>query len=97
MRTVPIRQSLHRHSYVLGAERDLVMLSALVSLLAGIGGMTLVSGIAAVTFWVGAVFSLRQIAKADPIMSKVWFRHVKQQDFYPARASHWRPTGGFRC
>lgn len=97
MRTIPLRQSLHKHTTVLGAERDLVMLSALVSLLAGIGGMTLVAGIAAAIFWGCAVFVLRLMAKADPILSKVWFRHVKQQDFYPARASAWRPNGGFRC
>jgi len=97
MRTIPIRQSLHKQTTVLGAERDLVMLSALLSLLVGIGGMTLVSGIAAVIFWGCSVFVLRLMAKTDPIMSKVWFRHVKQQDYYPARASLWRPTGGFRC
>lgn len=97
MRAVPIRQSLHRSAHVFGAERDLVMLSALVSLLVGVGGMTLVSGISATAFWGVAVIVLRWMAKADPIMSKVWFRHVKQQDYYPARASLWRPTGGFRC
>lgn len=73
------------------------MLSALVSLLVGIGGMTLVSGIAAAVFWCCAVFFLRLMAKADPILSKVWFRHIKQQEFYPARSTVWRRTGGFRC
>lgn len=36
------------------------------------------------------------MAKADPLMSKVWLRHVKQQDFYSARASRWRSLEGFR-
>lgn len=97
MRTIPIRQSLHKHTTVLGAERDLVLLSALISLLTGIGGMTLIAGIAAVVFWACAVFFLRLMAKADPILSKVWFRQVKQQDYYPARSSVWRLNGGFRC
>jgi type IV secretion system protein VirB3/type IV secretion system protein VirB4 len=97
MRTIPIRQSLHKHTTVLGAERDLVMLSALVSLLVGIGGMTLIAGSAAVVFWACAVFFLRLMAKADPLLSKVWFRHIKQQDCYPARSSVWRQIGVFRC
>ncbi len=80
----------------MGAERELVMTSALIALLVGIGGLTLLSGVVAAVFWIVAVFVLRRMAKADPIMSKVWMRHVKQNDFYSAKASRWRPLGGFR-
>ena len=97
MRTVPIHQSLFRHTQVLGAERELVMLSALFAILAGVGGLTVVSVVTAVVFWIAALFVLRRMAKADPLMSKVWTRHIKQQSFYPAKASRWRPVGGFRC
>ena len=36
-RFLPIHQSLHRHAHVLGAERELVMTSALIALLVGVG------------------------------------------------------------
>ena len=96
-RFLPIHQSLHRHAPVLGAERELVMTSALIALLVGVGGLTAVSIVSAVIFWIASVFALRRMAKADPIMSRVWLRHIKQQEFYPARAGRWRPVGGFRC
>ncbi|KHK00255.1 Conjugative transfer protein TrbD [Desulfovibrio sp. TomC] len=32
----------------------------------------------------------RRMAKSDPIMSKVWMRHIKKQIYYPAKASIWR-------
>jgi type IV secretion system protein VirB3/type IV secretion system protein VirB4 len=96
-RTLPIHQSLHRHTHVLGAEREPVMTSALIALLVGVGGLTIVSAVAAVSFWLVAVFALRRMAKADPIMSKVWLRHIRQQEFYPAKASRWRLSGGFTC
>lgn len=96
-RTLPIHQSLHRHAHVLGAERELVMTSALIALLVGVGGLTAVSIVSAAEFWVMAVFALRRMAKVDPIMSRVWLRHIKQQEFYPAKASRWRPVGGFKC
>ena len=32
-RPLPIHQSLHRHAHILGAERELVMTSALIALL----------------------------------------------------------------
>jgi type IV secretion system protein VirB3/type IV secretion system protein VirB4 len=96
-RTLPIHQSLHRHAHVLGAEREPVMTSALIALLVGVGGLTAVSAIAAVSFWLIAVFALRRMAKSDPMMSRVWLRHIKQQDFYPAKASRWRLSGGYTC
>ncbi len=60
------------------------------------GGLTLISGVSAVIFRLVAVFALRRMAKADPIMSRVWLRHIRQQDFYAARSGRWR-EGGFRC
>jgi type IV secretion system protein VirB3/type IV secretion system protein VirB4 len=30
-------------------------------------------------------------------MSRVWLRHIKQQDYYPAKASRWRHLGGYSC
>lgn len=95
-RIIPIHQSLHRHMNVLGAERELVMLSALIALLVGVGGLTLVSGIVALIFWVVSIFVLRHMAKADPIMSKVWMRHIKQKTFYSAKSSTWRILEGFK-
>lgn len=96
VRKIAVHQSLQRHNFVMGAERELVMTSALIALLVGIGGLTLLSGVVAAVFWIVAIFVLRHMAKADPIMSKVWMRHVKQNDFYSAKASRWRPLGGFR-
>lgn len=96
-RYLPIHQSLHRHAHVLSAERELVMTSGLVALLVGVGGLTAVSIVSAIVFWIASVFALRHMAKADPIMSRVWLRHIKQQEFYPAKASRWRVAGGFKC
>ena len=95
-RPLPIHQSLHRHAHILGAERELVMTSALVALLVSVGGLTAVSIVSAAGFWIMAVFALRRMAKADPIMSRVWLRHIKQQDFYRAKSGRWR-EGGFTC
>ena len=96
-RTLTIHQSLHRHAHVLGAEREPVMTAALIALLVGVGGLTAISVITAALFWLVAVFALRRMAKADPIMSRVWLRHIKQQDYYPAKASRWRLVGGYTC
>lgn len=82
-----IHSSLHRASLVCGGEREPVMMSALIALMVGAGGMTLISALVAGTFWLLALFVLRQAAKVDPLLIQVWLRHIKQQDFYAAQAS----------
>lgn len=96
-RRIPVHQALHRPNLVLGAERELAMSSVLIALLVGVGGLTAISAVTAFSFWLVSIFVLRRMAKADPLMSKVWRRHVKQQDFYSARASRWRTLEGFKA
>ena len=86
LRRIPVQSSLHRANLVMGAERELALGSALAALLVGIGGMSLVSAGAAIVFWFCAIWALRRMARADPMMSKVWLRHVRQQVFYSARS-----------
>lgn len=86
LRRIPVHSSLHRANLVMGAERELALGSALAALLVGIGGMSLVSAGAAIVFWFCAIWALRRMARADPMMSKVWLRHIRQQVFYSARS-----------
>lgn len=86
LRRIPVHSSLHRANLVMGAERELALGSALAALLVGIGGMSLVSAGAAIVFWFCAIWALRRMARADPMMSKVWLRYVRQQVFYSARS-----------
>lgn len=95
-RLTTVYQSLHRHNHLLGAEQDLVMLSALVAFMLAMSGLTLVGIISALIFWVFAIFGLRKMAKHDPIMSKVFLRHIKQQGYYSAKSSHWRRAEGYK-
>jgi len=85
-----IRRSLHRPALVLGGDRELVLLSGLAAFLTAMGGFSLLSAAAGLAFWLVALYWLRKWAKADPLMRPVWLRHIRQQDFYPARTSVFR-------
>lgn len=91
-----VYQSLHRHNHLLGAEQDLVMLSALLAFLLGMSGLNLVGIGSALFFWITSLFVLRRMAKHDPIMSKVFLRHMKQQTYYSAKSSVWRKAMGYK-
>ena len=84
MRSVPIHQSLHRHDLVLGGERDLVLYAGLF-----VTGMSLVATGLALAVWLSCLAALRRMAKADPMMSRIWVRHIRQQNYYPAHSSPW--------
>ena len=60
-------------------------------------GMTIVAGLSAMGFWLCSIGVLRLMAKHDPLMSKVWARHIGQQEYYSARTSRWKLAGGFKC
>lgn len=89
MRSVPIHQSLHRHDLVLGGERDPVLYAALLAVIIFVSGMSLFAAVLALTLWIASLAALRRMAKEDPMMSRIWMRHVRQQDYYPAHSSPW--------
>jgi type IV secretory pathway TrbD component len=74
----------------MGAEREIALSISLIAMLVGIGGMTWLAGFVAILFYVVGIVVARRMAKADPIMSKVWMRHIKQQLYYPAKSGIWR-------
>lgn len=82
-----IHQSLTRPILLAGAERQLAIANwitaAALILGCGLHWYTIAMGIFLVT--VGH-WALVQAARFDPQLSQVYVRHVRYQDYYPARA-----------
>ena len=51
--------------------------------------MSLVATGLALAVWLSCLAALRRMAKADPMMSRIWVRHIRQQNYYPAHSSPW--------
>lgn len=86
LRTVPIRQSPLQPILLFGAERELVLGSGLISIFLIAGVMTWLAVFAGVLFWVGMLWLLTRMAKVDPMLSRVYLRHVRYQAYYPAQS-----------
>jgi len=91
LRAIPIRKSGVRTTTFMGGDRDLVMTAWLVA------GMIVVPDLHEVRAWVGGalllsfcIYVLRLMAKADPLMRQVYFRHRRYRTYYPARSTPWR-------
>lgn len=89
MRHAPIHQSLLRDDLVLGGERDPVLYAGVLAVIIFVNGMSLSGTVLALIVWFASLTALRRMARADPMMSKVWMRHIRQQAYYPAHSSPW--------
>jgi type IV secretory pathway TrbD component len=82
-----IHRSLTQPILLAGAERSLAIANWITAAALIFGG-----GLHWYTVAVGAVlltvghWALVQAAKFDPLLSQVYIRHVRYQDYYPARA-----------
>lgn len=87
LRRVPIHRALHRPDLMGGCERELFLIVALcAAVLIGVA-LTWVTTVVGLLMWFGCIAALRQMAKADPIMSKVYFKHIKYKPYYLPHSS----------
>src|SRR5262245_39969382 len=85
-REILIHQSCNRHNLLLGCDRELVLLSALLSAMLIFALVTWWGIIAGIVLWVMAVAVLSRMGKADPMLRQVYIRHVKYRSFYAAKS-----------
>jgi type IV secretion system protein TrbD len=90
LRRTILHRSLHRPNLLMGAERELVMFSMLISGGLIVTALNLPALIFGVTFWAIAIGLLRRMAKSDPYLSSVYRRQLLYTPFYPPRSTPFR-------
>ncbi|MDH3602300.1 MAG: conjugal transfer protein TrbD, partial [Candidatus Tectomicrobia bacterium] len=83
-------RALHRHSLILGAERELVLTTGLFAFTLIFAALSWFAALAGLSLWLIGLALLRQMAKADAQLSKVYLRHIKYQAYYPAHSTPFR-------
>lgn len=100
LKNVPIRQSLIRPMELMGGERELVLISAILSVglaFAMMGGFGIIAGaVTGMFLYVVLMFVVLRMGKADLQLSRVFFRHLKYRSFYPARGRFSAPLPNVR-
>jgi len=84
-RRIPIHRALNRSNLILGGERELVLMTMLFAALIGFTASSWGQLVIGVLFWIAVHAMLVEMARNDPSMSKVYFRHVRYKAFYPAQ------------
>ena len=85
-REVLIHQSANRPNQIMGGDRELVLMTILISVSLGFS-LASFWGVALAFAWhLAAMAVLRRMGKADPLLRHVYFRHIRYRPFYPAKS-----------
>jgi len=85
-----IHRALSRPNLLMGADRELVLITGLASVILIFVVLTIYSALLGVALWSAIVGLLRLMAKSDPLMRQVYVRHVSYRSVYKATSSPWR-------
>jgi type IV secretory pathway TrbD component len=85
-RAIPIHISLIRPILLMGAERELVLLSAIIAAVLVMSLERLLFTVVGVVFWALSLAALQRAAKSDPQFSRVYLRHTRYRAYYAAQS-----------
>lgn len=85
-----IHRALSRPNLLLGADRELVLITGLAAVILIFVVLTWFSALLGLAIWTGIVGLLRIMAKADPMMRQVYLRHIRYRPRYRPTSTPWR-------
>ena len=85
-REVVIHQSANRPNQILGGDRELVLVAALIAVSLAFSLATWWGIGVSVGFWIAAMAILQRMGKADPMLRQIYMRHIRYRAFYPAKS-----------
>ncbi|MNI41712.1 Type IV secretory pathway, VirB3-like protein [compost metagenome] len=85
-----IHRALSRPSLLMGADRELVLMTGLAAVILIFVVLTTYSILFGVVAWAVVFSILRAMAKSDPLMRQVYLRHMRYRAHYRPTSSPWR-------
>lgn len=85
-----IHRALSRPNQLIGADRELMLLTGLATVILIFVVLTWFSALLGIVIWISVVGALRMMAKADPMMRQVYLRHIGYRQTYRPTSSPWR-------
>lgn len=86
LREIVIHPSANRPNQLLGGDRELVLISALIAVSLAFSLATWWGIVVSLCFWLTAVAVLQRMGKADPQLRQIYMRHIRYRSFYPAKS-----------
>jgi len=90
LKAIKVHSALNRPNLLLGAERELTLILGLICTIMVFLALTWQTALLGIFLWIVLISLLRMMAKADPMMSKIYLRHLRYKPFYPAHSTPFR-------
>ena len=91
-----LHRAMHRANLLAGCERELLLATGMVCALLVVVAMNWLAATVGAAVWLVSIGVLRAMGKADPVLSKVYVRHVRYRAYYPARSRFGAPSAVHR-
>ena len=91
LRRLPIHRALNRPDLMAGCERELFLSAGMITAILVFVAMNWLAAVVGIVIFPLMVMALRAIAKADPVMSKIYLRHIKYRPYYAAHSTPFAP------
>ncbi|AZO07781.1 conjugal transfer protein TrbD [Mesorhizobium sp. M3A.F.Ca.ET.080.04.2.1] len=85
-----VHRALSRPNLLMGADRELVLLTGLTAVILIFVVLTWYAALFGIATWLVAVAALRMMARSDPLMRRVYLRHISFRPCYRATSTPWR-------
>lgn len=85
-----IHRALSRPNLLMGADRELVLVTGLAAVILIFVVLTWFSTLIGVAAWIVVIGILRAMAKSDPMMRRVYARHIAYRPHYRPTSTPWR-------
>lgn len=85
-----IHRALSRPNLLMGADRELVLATGLATVILVFVVLTLYSAVFGAAIWILVIGVLRRMAKADPLLRKIYIRHIGYRSHYRPTSTPWR-------
>jgi type IV secretory pathway TrbD component len=85
-----IHRALSRPNLLMGADRELVLITGLAAIILIFVVLTVYSALFGIAVWIVVVAAQRMMAKADPMMRRIYIRHISYKSTYRATSTPWR-------
>lgn len=96
LRKVPLHRALTRPQLFAGGEREPMLMLGLTCFTLIFVGLSWFTTILALSLYVFGSLGLRQLAKSDALMTRVYQRHAAYAPFMTARATPWANARKFK-
>lgn len=96
LRSIPIYRALSRPELIAGCEREPILTAGLMAATLIFVSATILSAMIGVLLWLVCFALFRKMVKADPHMSKLYVRHIKYKNYYPAKATPFAPSAEWK-